>query len=313
MSSHSTTSGLASRWFHLGLQRPIGAAMASTMQGSPIARRARRVRGRLERLKYVFAGLGMILIASMLAIPMPYRVACDCVLEPSVRRYIAAPYEGRLEGSLIRPGDIVTTGQRLALMDARELKWELSGLEADYRSEEKTRDAASARDEVAVAQQSTLEMQQLELKMSLIRHRLDHLEIKSPIDGVVLSGDLSRSEGAPMTVGQTLFEIAPLDQMVVEVAIPESEIRQVEVGMTVEFRLDSDAQFRRDGKIVRIHPRPEIRQNQSVFIAEVDVDNRDHSLRPGTKGIARIETQSHSIAWNWTHKAWDAVSMNWGL
>jgi hypothetical protein len=313
ISSRKTTSGNADRSFLLGMQHPIGAAMASTMLGSPVVRRARGVSRRFKGYNFVLAGLALMIAAAVLAIPMPYRVACDCVLEPSVRRYIAAPYEGRLEGSMIRPGDVVTTGQPLALMDSRELNWELSGLEADYRSEQKNRDAASARDEIAVAQQSGLEMQRLEIKMKLIRHRLDHLEIKSPIDGVVLSGDLSRSEGAPMTMGQTLLEIAPLDHMVVEVAIPESEIRQVDTGMSAEFRLDSDAQFRGVGKIIRIHPRPEIRQGQSVFIAEVDVDNRDHSLRPGTKGIARIETQSHSIAWNWTHKAWDAVSMNWGL
>ena len=171
-------------------------------------------------------------------------------------------------------GDVVSTGQILARMDARELRWEMSGYQADYESEKKKRDAASARDEVSLAQQSDLEMQRLSLKMQLLRHRLQNLEVKSPVDGVVIAGDLKKAEGVPLAIGQTLFEIAPLDQMIVEVAVPESDILYVATGMPVEVRLDADQSELKTGAIKRITPRSETRGNENVFIAEVALRQR---------------------------------------
>jgi multidrug resistance efflux pump len=65
------------------------------------------------------------------------------------------------------------------------------------------------------------------------------LDIKSPIDGVVISGDLKRAEGAPVAIGQTLYEIAPLDRMVAEVAIPDDEISRVRLAQSVTINLDA--------------------------------------------------------------------------
>ena len=88
-------------------------------------------------------------------------------------------------------------------------------------------------DNVAAAQQAELEMERLELKIRLISNRLNRLEVRSPLDGIVLVGDLKKTEGAPLTVGQAMFEIAPLDRMIVEVEIPEREILHVEEGREV--------------------------------------------------------------------------------
>lgn len=173
-------------------------------------------------------------------------------------------------------------------MDARELRWELAALEADYKSQQKERDAASARDEVAAAQQSDLQMQRLHVKMQLINHRLQNLEIKSPIDGVVIAGDMKTAEGAPLTIGQTVFEIGPLDEMVVEIAVPERDILHVKHGMDVRLRLDADMQTTESGSITRLFPRSETRDAESVYIAEVLLPNRDGRLHPGMKGTAKI-------------------------
>ena len=69
----------------------------------------------------------------------------------------------------------------------------------------------------------------LDLKLELLESRSKKLEIKSPIRGIVLRGDQKRAEGMPVTLGQNLFEVAPLDKMVVEVAIPERDFTQAKV------------------------------------------------------------------------------------
>ena len=62
----------------------------------------------------------------------------------------------------------------------------------------------------AAAQIDQLEIQRQEVKRQLLERRLANLEIKSPIDGIVVAGDLQRSEGVPVNVGQVLYEVAPL-------------------------------------------------------------------------------------------------------
>ena len=259
--------------------------------------------------KFAIGLVAAALIAATLAIPMNYKVRCDCQLEPVSRRFVAAPYEGTLRESLVEAGQIVSAGQVLARMDARELRWELSGLEADYESEKKKRDAAAARDEVATAQQSNLQMQRLDVQMQLIQHRLENLDVKSPIDGVVIAGDLKKSEGTPLSIGQAMFEIGPLEEMIVEVAIPERDIMYVNDGMTVEIRLDAAPGESINGPIVRIAPRSEIRDNENVYIADVELSDRESILRPGMKGTAKVISDPHPLGWNLLHKPWESLAM----
>ena len=263
--------------------------------------------------KFIAGFVVLALCAGILCQPMDYRIGCDCQLEPVSRRFVAAPYDGTLEESLAKAGEVVSVGQILARMDARELRWELSGYQADFESEKKKRDAAYARDEVALAQQSDLEMQRLNLKMQLLHHRLDNLEIKSPVEGVVIAGDLKKAEGVPLTIGQTLFEIGPLDKMTVEVAVPESDILYVREGMRVEVRLDADQSQLKTGKVVRLTPRSETRDHQNIYIAEVELDHPDSTLRPGMKGTAKIISEPHSIGWNLFHKAYEKFAMLAGI
>jgi RND family efflux transporter MFP subunit len=283
--------------------------MLRRAQGHPLMRPVRALFDGTVHQKAILGLLSVVFAVAVMMMPMNYRFGCQCQLEPVSRRFVAAPYDGTLEESMVKAGEIVSAGQVLARMDARELRWELTGLEADYKSEQKKRDAASARDEVAVAQQANFEMQRLSLKMQLLQHRLDNLEVKSPISGVVITGDLKRSEGAPLTIGQTMFEIGPLDEMIVEVAVPEREILYVKQGMQVHIRLDADQSQTQTGTVVRISPRSETRENESVYIAEVHIDNMAGLYRPGMKGTARVVGEPHALGWNLFHKAWESFAM----
>src|SRR5581483_4853647 len=81
-------------------------------------------------------------IASLvLAVPLEYRISCSFTLEPVSRRFVAAPFEGIFEKSLVKPGDMVQRGQLLARMDGREVRWELAGLDADRSRADKSRDS----------------------------------------------------------------------------------------------------------------------------------------------------------------------------
>ncbi len=261
------------------------------------ARGISRPRGRLLALLAVALGV-------LLAVPVPVRVACECVLQPVTRRFVVAPYDGVLERCLVAPGDVIARGTTLARMDQREIRWELAQVDADRARAEKERDAARAAHRTSAAQLAELEMQRLAVQQRRLQHRLDNLAVRSPIDGVVVAGDLEKAEGAPLTIGQSLFEVAPLDRMLCELSVPEEDIGQIAPGMAVRVSLDARPGAAIRGEIERIHPRAEVRGNTSVFVAEVGLDNPDGQLRPGMNGTAHVLAGRRSVAWLVFQKPW---------
>jgi hypothetical protein len=254
-----------------------------------------------------------LILMGLMAIPVPYKVKCESELQPVVRRFVAAPFDGTLKKSSVEPGDLVSRNQLLARLDDREINWELAGLVAEHSRASKERDAYLATQDIAAAQLSKFDMERLEQRQKLLAHRTDHLEIRSPVDGLVIAGDLEKSEGVPLETGQTLFEIAPLDQMLVEVAIPEADIAYVEVGQIVALKLEAFPNESWTGTLKRIHPRSEVRDQQHVFIGEVELRNENGNLRPGMQGTARVETSSWPLGWVVLHGPWESflLWMGW--
>jgi biotin carboxyl carrier protein len=278
-----------------------------------VRRQIRRMGQSMNAWRGRVAVASILIAASVLAWPLPYKIKCDCQVQPVTRRFVAAPFEGRLEKALVKQGDVVTEGQVLARLEGREIRWELAGLVAERNRAGKQRDTAMAAGKTADAQAAKLEMERLDLKIQLLEHRAANLEIRSPIGGVVISGDLERTEGAPLSIGQTLFEVAPLEKMVVEVAVPEDEILHVRDGLPVAIRFDAYPGRTSNATIASLHPRAEIRQSKNVFIAELSLENLDGQLRPGMNGRAKITTDRHALGWNLFHKPadWLARKLGW--
>lgn len=263
--------------------------------------------GRTTRRKVLVAAV--CLLAAGLCAPLRYRVSCECTVQPIVRRVVAAPYDGILEKSYVEPGDLVAAGQLLARMDEREVKWEMSSVGAEFDKASKERDTAMALRDVAAAQRAKLEMRRLELKKTLLQYRADNLEIRSPVAGIVIRGDLEKVEGAPLAVGKSLFEVAPLAKVLVELAIPDCEVRQVRTGAAATIRLEAYPWRKWQGHINKISPQSEICEHDNVFVAEVGLANSDLRLRPGMKGRARIDGPRRPLAWILFHKPCESVML----
>jgi hypothetical protein len=260
---------------------------------------------RLSRSRKLAAAL--LVAAGCLALPIPHRISCDCVLEPVVRRYVAAPYDGTFEKSLVKPGDVVHRDQVLGRLEGREVRVEMAGLVADQSRTAKSRDVNMATGKTTAAQIDKLEMERLEQKKRLLMRRLEHLEIKSPIDGIVISGDLQRSEGVPVAVGQVLYEVAPLDHMVAEVAITDEERSHAQESQSVRVKLDAFPGASWSAPLTRINPRSELRDDDNVFIGEVALENIDGLLRPGMRGEAKISSGRRPLVWIILHKPWNSL------
>ncbi len=253
-----------------------------------------------------------VLAAVAMVVPVPYSVNCDCELQPVTRRFVAAPFEGALERALVEVGDTVVEGEVLARMDGKEVRWELAGNAAEYERAAKERDAHLADQKFGEAQLAKLQMERLSLTTKLLDHRSENLEVRSPIAGIVVSGELKRAEGVRLSMGQTLFEVAPLDRMIVEVEIPESELANVSSDTVATIRLEAFPNQRLDGTLKRICPRAELRNKQQVFVGEIELPNDAAQLKPGMRGRVSLQAGQSTLGWRLFHRTWNKVRLWWG-
>ncbi|MEZ6055629.1 MAG: HlyD family efflux transporter periplasmic adaptor subunit [Planctomycetaceae bacterium] len=308
--------GMASQLFRdetrnvlLSASRPLGSALAvaESVEGGVIRKLGRRISRLIRGAKGQLMLAACAAVTAAMFLPVSYRISCHCVVEPTTRRYCIAPYDGLLENTLVEPGDHVSSGDLLARMEGRELGWELAGVVADEQRVNKEENVHRSRLEIAESLIAELEGEKLEAREDLLRHRLTNLELRSPIDGIVLSGSFDRRENYPVTVGQTIYEIAPVDELRVEVAVPAAERSYVSPGMVVSIRIDGRGDEAIAGTISRILPRSEIREQQNVFVAEVIVPNPNGDLRPGMEGTAKITSSEKSLGWTIGHHAWERI------
>ncbi len=253
--------------------------------------------------KKVTAGVAGLLLL-LLLVPVPYRLSADAVVRPQVTRFVVSRYDGMLAKALVRPGDHVRKGQELARLDGRETEVGLAGLQAELDKTKKMRDQATALGNTAAAQMASLDTLRYEQQVTRLRERLNHLTLLSPVDGIVLTGDLQRAEGSPVSRGQTLFEVAPLETMEVEVAIDEQDISRVSEETEVKIHFDAYPEDGRQERFDRIEPRARIRENKNVFVGILRFANPENRLRPGMRGKAKIEVGTRTLGWIILHKPW---------
>ena len=84
-----------------------------------------------------------------------------------------------------------------------------------------------------------------------------------------------------------LFEVAPLDAMLVEVDVPDREFSRVRSGLPVSFRLEAFSGWSGEGEIERLHPQSEQRDGANVFVAEASVGKGLVMKRFQTRGRGR--------------------------
>ncbi len=281
------------------------------LQPTPIESLWRSISGRLANRFRLAIGLLLFAALAML-VPLRHRIAAELELRPVGRRFVAVPFDGTLKSAFRRAGDIVHAGDVIAIIDPREIDYELAGIHMALNQAEQDKKGRMAAHQFAATKIADLESERLRLQRDLLEHRRENLQIRSPIDGVIVSGDWQQSEGMPMRQGETLFEIAPLGRMIVEVEVDESDIAHVRNGMPVSFYLDAFPDRRLTGLVSRIHLRALQRNHNSVFVSEVLVDDSDGVLRAGMRGHASITSDRHPLGWILFHKAYFALRQTLG-
>lgn len=251
------------------------------------------------------AGLLMLTVLFFSIASGTYRVSTNAVLEGAVRRVLVVPFDGYVETSSQRAGDVIKAGTVLATLDQRDLQLEYLrwASQADqYTNQYQEALAKSDRVQVNV---TLTQVQQAKAQMELLAEQLARASITAPFDGIVVSGDLSQSLGSAVKRGQTLFEIAPLNEYRVILEVDESDITGVQQGQQGELMLASLPGEVFPLVIGHLTPVTTSREGRSFFRVEATLGGPTGRLRPGMEGIGKIDVGSRKLIWQWTHKMLD--------
>jgi len=200
----------------------------------------------------VVAGSLILLLASVL--PVTHEINTTAELASTERRLVTSPILGYVQDVHIAVGDNVKSGQALLDLDVKDLQLQaeqylsqIHSAEADYRAAMASHD----RKEMAIVQ---AQLDQIRSEFQLVDTQINRSQIVAPIDGVIVSGDLSQILGAPVERGATLLEVAPESSYQVQLLVNETDIGYVKSGNSGELTLKSDPFNQLGFRISSVHP-----------------------------------------------------------
>lgn len=253
----------------------------------------RRVTGKLALL--ALAGLVGWLCLS----PAELRVTARAAVEGEVQRAVTAPVDGFVDAAPLRAGDVVEEGALLVRLDDRDLALEALRLRSELAQAMKEyRDALARKDrQEAALLQSRID--ETEAQIALADAQRARLEIRSPIGGVVVSGDLTQSLGSPVGKGEELFVVAPLSGYRVVLEVDERDVLLVRPGQEGVLTLSALTDARLAFDLVHVTPVSTPRDGRNFFRAEARLRDAGAPLRPGMEGVGKIGIRRSVPAWVW--------------
>jgi len=286
--------------------------------GATIAVRSRKFLASIVGPKYTWLKVAIVfLFAGILFLIFgkgQYRSESSFVLEATIQQVIPAPFDGYIESVEVEVGDEVEAGKSvLANLDTADLVLELAKAQADKLGYEKQASAAMSEGKTAERQIAKERVTKTEAQIKLLEYKISQASLISPISGVVVEGDLKRQIGAPVKVGDVLFEVCPLESLRAELFVPEDQIKDIEEGQQGELATASYPGRRIKFIVERINPIAEVVNERNVFKVRVQLLDTYSWMRPGMEGIAKVSIGERRYIWIWSRKVVNWVRMKFWL
>jgi multidrug efflux pump subunit AcrA (membrane-fusion protein) len=272
----------------------------------PMAAFGERLLERRARAGWIAAAvLAVLMLASL--VPVPDRVGGAARVEGAMQRLLTAPVDGWLLRVHVRPGDAVSEGQVLVELDDRELSQERLRWSTEAEQAGRQATEALAREDRAQYAVHAARAVQARAQLSMVDTQLARQRVAAPFDGLVLSGDLTQSLGAPVKAGDTLLSVAPAGRHRVIVDVDERDVARVAQDAEGVLALGAHAGGVVSIRVVRISPAAVARDGRTVFEIEA-APAAGAELRPGYEGVAKFEAGSRRLGQVLFERPWRALA-----
>ncbi len=277
----------------------------------------------------VAAGIALAVLLPLVVIPADFALEGQGVIEPVVRRDVFALGPGVVQEVLVDHGQVVSAGQLLARVRNVDLEVERERLQGS---------ASAAAERLAAVRNSLLEsdkmpeadrarlageeaqlkqrLESLRLQLDLIRVRMKELEVRSPIDGKVITWDVRNLlTNRPVQPGHLLLTVARTDSdWELLVRMPEHRMghvleahREASAPLEVTFMLASEPGRTYEGQLTEVHGRAEQDAERGSFVPlKVQFDkSRVLQLRPGSEATVKVHCGRRCLGFVWFHDVWE--------
>ena len=203
----------------------------------PLVRKKRALLSSRRR-RWMTLGIALECALFLAFCPLPMRLGGDAVVAPQHLVTIAAPVDGNVTAVFAREGQRVTAGQVLGAMNDWQWRADLASTEAKYQQAM----LVMQNDLAHGAAQSGADREQAEFlraEMQRARTRVDDAQLRSPIDGIVVTPALGNTAGKHLDAGDAFAQVLDLSTAMVLVSIPERDTALMSQGEKVAIKLDS--------------------------------------------------------------------------
>jgi putative peptide zinc metalloprotease protein len=260
--------------------------------------------------------LGLALL--FLVPPVPTRVASDFVLEPGRKAHVRADVSGVVRRVFVKQGDRVSAGEVLAVLSSPDVEAGSGVLNQELAlADGAVRLGETGPDSVQLAS-ALQEQRRLQQEAEVAHKKVDSLEVRAPIAGIVTTRNPDQMTGQYLSAGDELCEVADRTTMKARILVRDWELEDIHAGSHAELKAEPFAFRTYSGAVDRISPaaaadrpvsRPEqlerLGQQLTNYIAiEMAFPNPDGSLVEGMTGTAKIAGRSYPVAWQAARGTW---------
>jgi len=127
--------------------------------------------------------------------------------------------------------------------------------------------------------------------LAMAEQKLRDTNIVSPFSGVIVKRFINQGEFVSTMPPTPLFLIMNIDNVEMEVGLPEIQLASVAIGNPVEITLDTYPGVMFKGTISTINPM--VDPGSRAFKVKVEIPNKDHQLKSGMFARAKIYPKIH--------------------
>jgi hypothetical protein len=265
----------------------------------------------VEHTGWKFASLLISLtVLSLALIRMEHKVRSPFLLKTDAAAIATAPFPGFIDEVRYHLGDVVRKDQVLVTLDRRELLLEEVNVIAARDKSEREARAYEAEGKLAESLMAKAASKQEDSKLGILRHRLAMTEIRAPFEGIVVEGDLRERLASPVQVGEQLFKVVQIRDLVGELQVDERDIGFLSQGQEGELAFASRPGDRFGVKIMHYEPVAEVREQGNVFKLRAQVQGEPQDWwRPGMSGVCKVNAGKASLLWIFTHRTIETIRM----
>ena len=264
----------------------------------------------LSYLKIKIALLSaMLAITGLSVLPGTFEVKASATLQGKVRQLLVAPQDGFIEKGMVSAGDLVEQGKVLATLDDSRLQLERQKWQSESNKLKKQYQQAFSERERAQLGILQARLDQVSAELQLIDAQIARTRLTAPFDGIVLSGDLDQAQGSPVTQGQVLFEVTPLDHYRVMLEVDEHDIARLQPGQSGSLIMTALPGTRFNLTLEKVIPVAISSDGYNYFRVQARLEQPSPLLRPGMRGVAKITIAQRDLLWIWTHELKERLSL----